>query len=371
LKIVIGSVLKPLTDVRHYHKIALSLLKIPASQVYILARCTTNLPVKDNLHFKSITPASVSLINRLSAPYKFLYYLFKVAPTAIVVCTHELLLPALFYKWYKGCILIYDVQENYRLNIKSNSTYNPLLKRILAFTVKTKERLSSQFVNCFWLAEQCYKTELSFVSDNNEVFENKSILSKEIRPFSFRNKEIVRFVFSGTIAEETGINEAITLITKLHKLDPKYSLTIVGCCHDPQLLRILNEKATVKPYIKLKINNEPINYESVIKEIQNSDLGIISYRQQENFNNKVPTKLYEYLSLGLPVILQGNEKWEKICNRYDAAIVMDFTDYDPEIIHQFIQEKVFYSTSATDPSELTWFSGENDFINSFLALLPK
>ncbi len=364
MKIIIGSVLKPLTDVRHYYKIALSLAKIPNTKISILARQTKNVPVCESITFEGIHSDKYSIFQRILTPCIFFIRVCLIRPDIVIVCTHELLIEAVFYKLISGCKLVYDVQENYALNIVSNRTYNSSFRPILSKYIALKEKLCAKFVDRFWLAESCYQHELTFLSDRFDILENKSVIQREIKPVSFKDMQNIQLLFSGTIAEENGIFEALELAKQLNKINSGYSLSIIGCCHQPELSTKLKEIADKQSFVKLQLSSKPIDYQDIIKEISKVDVGIISYHLQQNFINKVPTKLFEYLSIGLPVILQNNPKWSDLALKYGSSIKLNFKDFTASEIDIAIRSNSFYQGERIDLKELLWSSCEEKLIES-------
>jgi hypothetical protein len=49
---------------------------------------------------------------------------------------------------------VYDLQENYYQNIRYTDTYPPVIRHLLASTVRSVERISAPLVDHFLLAEK-------------------------------------------------------------------------------------------------------------------------------------------------------------------------------------------------------------------------
>ena len=120
---VIASVLKPVDDTRLYEKLGLSMRESKKYRVNIIGFEAKNPPVVPGLSFHSIYSGSRLDLGRLLAPWRFLRILFTLKPALLIVCTPELLLPAVIYKLFSGVRLWYDVQENYQKNIQYQSPY--------------------------------------------------------------------------------------------------------------------------------------------------------------------------------------------------------------------------------------------------------
>jgi hypothetical protein len=357
LKIVIGSVLKPLDDVRHYHKLALSLAEMPQNELFILARAVPYplIPKKETITFQSIISSQPNRWERWLAPWKFLLFILKVKPELVIVCTHELLIVIVLYRILFGSRIVYDIQENYAENVLQNASLSPILKGMVSRWIGVKERLCAPFVSQFWLAEACYAQELSFVRDESLVLENKSLFFRETGPITLASSPHIRLLFSGTVAEENGVFEAVHLVIALHQLDKRYHLHIIGCCHQVHTERKLREMAALHAdYIQLDVSNLPMSYEVIREAIFHATMGLVCYRPQKNFKDKMPTKLYEYSAAGLPVLLQQNSLWEQYCHPLQNALIVDFQEIDYKEIHWNIQKYSFYPSGNKAMEKCTW-----------------
>jgi len=357
LNIVIASILKPLDDVRHFQKLGTSFAKLPNVHIHILARDVRyQIPkFENNITFRSIFPSQGNLLERLLAPWKLFFYLVKVKPKQVIACTNELLIVIILYKILFGTKIVYDIQENYAENIRNKANLGFIAKSVLATFIRSKETICAKFIDQFWLAEACYEQELPFVRGKIKVLENKSLFFRHREAISLRNNATINLLFTGTIAKENGIFEAISLADALHKIDNRYRLTIIGCCHQPETAIELEKLAlTHKAFISLIYNTIPIEYRLIQENVLKADIGLICYQPQQNFKNKMPTKLYEYTTVGLPILLQTNPKWNRFCDDYKNAIPIDFQNFNAIGIHQSIQNTIFYPNGNNLAKQHTW-----------------
>jgi glycosyltransferase involved in cell wall biosynthesis len=357
LNIVIASILKPLDDVRHFQKLGNSLAKLPNVYVHILGRETTYQIPKtgSNITFRVLFPSQGNLFQRLIAPWRLFFYLVKVKPEQVISCTNELLIVIILYKILFGTKIVYDIQENYAENIRNKANLGFIAKSVIATYIRSIEIICAKFIDQFWLAEACYERELPFVKGKFITLENKSLFFRHREAISLRSNKVIHLLFSGTIAKENGIFEAIELAHALHKIDNRYRLTIVGCCHQPETAIELEKLAlTYKSFISLIHNTIPIEYRLIQENVLKADIGLICYQTQPNFKNKMPTKLYEYTTAGLPILLQNNPKWNRFCDDYKNAITIDFQNFNPIEIHQSIQNAIFYPNGNNLAKQHTW-----------------
>lgn len=370
LKIVIASVLKPLDDTRHYHKLAKTLAEEQGNEVHVMARETPHQqPLEhSNIHFQPLLPATHSVIQRSIAPFHFFLHVLRLEPDLLIVCTHELLLVAALAKYITGCALVYDVQENYVLNIQSNGTYKGWKQRVASFLVKLEEKWSHNSIDQFWLAETCYQTELSIPEHKAVILQNKALTFKEISTFSLKGKERIRLLFTGTVAEETGIWEALALVEKLHQQDPRFELKIVGCCHDLELLERLKRKAALCSFVSFLVSITPITYDEVQKAIEQADIGLVLYRPQANFQDKMPTKVYEYTAMGLIIISTFTLLLKNFYYVYQNGILFhNEKDFAENFLNE-LENKTFYPNGNHPIEPLLWESEKQKLLEAVKSL---
>jgi hypothetical protein len=249
--------------------------------------------------------------------------------------------------------IIYDIQENYFRNLIYTSAYPGLIRAVLAAYVRGKENVASFFFNHFFLAEKAYAQEFFFTRHRHTVLENK--LKKPLInvPSGKIGNQPIALLFSGTLAESTGIFLAIELAIKLHAMDSSVSLTIIGYCAKKKLLEKIRN--TIEPYkfIQLIGGDTLVPHVQIIEAIKSSTAGIISYPFNKSTYNSNPTKLYEYLGYRLPIVLIKHPGWASLCKEFNAAV-----EFDPKHIHAAeiivdLRNTRFYST---EPLNVYWES---------------
>jgi len=351
-RILLASLLKPVNDTRMYGKLGLSLCKLPNVNVHIAgfsAPVPTDAPT--NLYFHPIFDFKRLSINRFTTQRKYWKLLQTIKPDLLIVCTHELLLSSWLYCKNYSCKLIYDVQENYSLNLTAQDTYNPILKKLLATGVRSIENLTSPTIAHFFLAEQSYQQELPFIISRYTILENKykPTIDYKPRPTPVQVKpESIKLLYSGTISGIYGIFEAIQFATDWHKVNPQVTLTIIGyCAHQPTLQK-LQQTIVGKPYITLIGGDKLVPHSEVLQAITTHDLGLLPYQPNESTFRCIPTKLYEYMAYGLPILMQQNELWNDILSANNAGLSINFNNYSLANLESEVYSKTFYNKGIPD-----------------------
>jgi len=353
-RIVLASVLKPVDDTRMFEKIGKSLSRNPDYEIFIIGYPSQHAPEDPEINFLP-HPNFVRLsLQRLLTPLRILKKTYQVKPDVLIVNTHELLIVAVLNRIIFGSKIIYDVQENYWRNILWTDTFPPIARHIMAIWVRAKETLLSRFFHLFLLAEKGFEKEMTFFRNKSIVLENKSIVPTGLK----RSKQdgTIRLLFSGTISESTGVFEAIRLANSLHLIDQSVKLNIIGFCSRSSTLKAVKEAIEDKPFICLTGGDKLVPHHEIMAHIFNSDFGIIYYPASPHTENKIPTKLYEYLSARLPLLIQNYKPWLELCEPCQAAIPVDFNSpIDAAGLLQKMKQFEFYPVAPTD---VDWSSEE-------------
>ncbi len=362
IKITIASVLKPVDDVRAFWKLSQSIAKTNKYDVNIIGNTGKKEVVNKNINFHAHAISRSNWPKRLFVREKILFKILKLRPKVLVITTHELINVALIVKLVTGCRIIYDVQENYFLNIYHiNSSY---FRKIYAYLVRFKENISRPFISHYWLAEKCYADELPFIKNKSSVIENKA-LKLEIEPSEFENPKLL---FTGTISIYGGIENAIQVFEEFYKINPNTSLKIVGQIHNRPLEERLKQAEKKYKNIELNISFDPVSYEKIIDAIQASNLGIIGYEESPANAKKIPTKLYEYSRYKLPYLVNKNTTWASMGETLGGAIPVDFKELNASLLSK-IMENPAYLFPKSYPEDMTWEYEEQKIFTSIKSLI--
>src|SRR5260221_117393 len=162
------------------------------------------------------------------------------------------------------------------------------------------------------------------------------------------HKDFIQLIFTGTIAESTGIFQAIELAKKLHSAESKIRLIIIGYCAQPKVLRQIEMEVSQNSFISLIGGKDLIPHSSIMNAICTASFGIVHYPLSPHTENKIPTKLYEYLACQLPILLQNHKPWVEMCAPFNSAITIDFEQPAVELILRKIHSEIFYAAVHVD-----------------------
>jgi hypothetical protein len=333
--ILLASVLKPVDDTRMLGKFARTLAALGA-RVAVAGRAsasTSPLPARISQH--AIFEGGRLSLGRLAAQVRYWRLLGQLRPRLVVVHAPELLpLTLLWRALGRQRQFIYDIRENYALNVSTQGVYGGLAQHGLASGLRWVEGLAARRAAALTLAEASYAAELPFLGllpSRVVVLENKyqpaptEQLPTAPRPLPPPN-EPLRLLYSGTISELNGLRAAVGLAEALHAGWPGGALLIlIGFCQRPELLAELARWQAQGLPIELIGGVTAVPHAAIVAEIRRSHLGLALYEPHPSTWRCRPTKLFEYLAHGLPVLIPENSLWEALITEHDAGLSGDFS----------------------------------------------
>lgn len=327
-KIVIASVLKPVDEVRMYGKIAISLAN-QGHEVHVYGRATSQSKQTSTILLHPQLLKDRLSLHRLILPWKLLFKWFSVKPDLLIVCTHELLFVALIYKLLQPVKLLYDVQENYFLNVLHTTAFPKVLRLPLACFTRLKEKLAAPFIHHFFLAEAVYANQLRFTHKDYSIIANT--VAKPL-PGRLKTTHTHQWLFSGTLADSTGVYRAIELVKAVHQFEPKVQLTICG--YAPLVSEQLQIRSLCAGYdfIVLKGIETPVAHSTIVEAIHQSNVGFIYYPPMPHTTGRIATKFYEYSSLGLSILTFQHQAIANMVKAYGLGWVLAGREKAEEIV---------------------------------------
>jgi glycosyltransferase involved in cell wall biosynthesis len=358
--VVIATILKPVDDVRGYEKIGRALADSGLFRVHLIGSSGSTASPAPNTHFHSLGRFDRLSWARWTASFRVLGVLHRLRPELLIIATHELVLAAVYAKFFMRSKIVYDIQENYFRNILYTNAFPFLLRGPLALYIRLKELMCSRFFDLFVLAEKVYKDQLSFARKGSVVLENKAIIPDD---FQRRPGAGIELVFSGTLGESTGVFEAIRLASLLHDVDESVKLHIVGYCPNSTDRIRLKDDVKGRPFITLTGIDEVLPHATILKAISSANFGIVCYPRSPHTEGRAPTKVYEYLACRLPVL--ASEQWASWFEPYQAAVVFNSHTHASTLIAS-LRSGRFYQRA---PTKVLWKDEEGTLIRSLSQLV--
>jgi glycosyltransferase involved in cell wall biosynthesis len=360
-KIIIASVLKPLKDPRAYYRFGHSLRETNKYQINIIGFSSKKAPDEKNISFYSIFTKKRKHVSRFFSGLKLIGQIKKVKPKIIILSSWELLPAAVIGKIIFGGKLVYDVQENHISNIQYNRSTSLWKKAVAKGLIGFFETISRPLISYFLLAEQCYVKELPdftpYLVLENKFYGNPVHINREVR----LDKNVVKFLISGTITEVYGIVDAIEWFKIVHQGLPNIHLNIIGHCPLPEYEEKIIKACEGIEAISLTLSEQAVPYAEILEAYAQSDVILMPYHQLPSIKDKIPSKLYESLALGKPYLISPNANWQALTEKYNSGLSIEFRDLENAAKNlAFFLQGTYYRNLPGH--EILWKSDEGKFL---------
>jgi Glycosyltransferase len=241
----------------------------------------------------------------------------------------ELLPLAGLLKTRTGAQVVYDMHENYR-------SKGAMLGRFL----RALERWAFRWVDHVLIAEQSYR---AIVEDHAVPH---TYIPNYVRPIGEEHPpppvEIreppTRLLYTGTLSDSRGLGTMIDLAARIRRADRPETITLVGICRYPTQ-RARTEKQIRRGGLGAVVDR--VGWDAYVRpstmppHYRRADVGLALCEPHPNHVGSIPTKFYEYLHYGLPLICSDIPLWRRFVERHgcgavvppgDPAAVLDVID---------------------------------------------
>ncbi len=315
------TVLNPARHTRIFHKLGWSQVQ-QGWQVSVAGQDVANAPYRESgIQVIPMSPFSRLSWRRWSIRREFMRLAKELQPDAVTIHAPELLPLARRIHQATGARIWYDVHEDYAANIRHARYYPRWLRGWLARRVRSMERQAMASLWRVSYAEACYLDILDAGP--------KAMLLPNLFPAHLAHNTDTRavpnqpyFLYGGTIAREWGVMATIDWWEQIHEFRP-YPLVIAGYCAQPGFWAELQARIRQSPYsahIRVIGGEEYVPYPQMIGLIQHCEAGFGLYEPLPHLAKKIPTKFYEFLALGKPLIYRESGFWSEFGQKHPLGV---------------------------------------------------
>jgi glycosyltransferase involved in cell wall biosynthesis len=133
-------------------------------------------------------------------------------------------------------------------------------------------------------------------SPQDSVFKKENV---EITDKNSTNNMRFRIMFHGTIVERHGLDIALKVVQKLRYQIPELEFLVYGGGDFVNNFLELREKLNLKDIVHY---GGEVSLEKIVSLIKTIDLGLIPNKRSPFTEINMPTRIFEYLCLGKPVV---------------------------------------------------------------------
>jgi len=219
----------------------------------------------------------------------------------------ELIITA-FIPFIKKKKVIFDVHENISKQIKSKENLSSWKKKVYSSLYKWTEKIFHKTISHYILAEKSY--EPLYEEDRRTTIYNFPIVQK------VPEKEIQtgKIVYVGNwIQVERGALELIKAVIKLKEQNIDFELFWIGEFQKGSSLQLeietLIKHSGIEDSVKFLGR---MDYNLLFDVIAGSNIGYSCLHRVGNFLESYPTKIFEYMMCGVPVVCSDFPLWKEI-----------------------------------------------------------
>ncbi len=228
----------------------------------------------------------------------------------------ELLPLAFLLKTTTGARIVYDMHENYR-------SKGALLGRGL----RALERWAFRWVDHVLLAEESYRT----IVDGHAV--PRTYIANYFRPIGDENpvdpgeisESPTRLLYTGTLSDSRGLRTMVDLAARIRRARRPETIELVGVCHRGRQRARADERIQTEGLGDVL---ERVGWDTYVQpsamppHYRRADVGLALCRPHPNHVGSLPTKFYEYLHYGLPLICSDFPRWRRFVEKHECGAVV-------------------------------------------------
>lgn len=215
--------------------------------------------------------------------------------------------------------IIYDIHENVSLQILTKDWIPKFLRSFFSKVYKFRERKALNFIAWLLLAEDSYLEEYKGYKKKT-VIRNYPIIKKDLIENKVNN--LKELIYVGAINEKRGIFEIIKAVNILNKKNQEVKVKIVGDIEERLKSRI-NEFIDFLGLRDNIIFTGRVAYPEAMRLIRGAGIGLSILKPIPNYVDSLPTKIFEYMMNGLPVVASNFPLWKKIIESNNCGICVN------------------------------------------------
>jgi glycosyltransferase involved in cell wall biosynthesis len=230
------------------------------------------------------------------------------------------LIPAAILLSLLGYKTIYDVHEDYPENIRIKQWVPWVIRRPLALMMKMLEKVATRTCAAVFVVTD--KIGRRFPQERTSQLRNYPRLA-EVEAGSTRPEEIrsdAPLIFVGGLTTVRGICEMVEGLNLAESLSRR--LLILGSAKDKSLQDWLKEQEN---HGHLRLEGW-CTRDEVVRAMAGARCGMLPYLPTPPHVDALPTKLFEYMGAGLPIIASDFPLWREIIHRQGCGLLVDPTN---------------------------------------------
>lgn len=265
-----------------------------------------------------------------------------------------------------GRRVIWDMHEDTANDIMTKTYLSSPLRWLMSRLYRAIQDLSARTLDGFILAEDSY-TEQFPVDVRTCVVHNYPVLQR-LQAHCNSAKTPRSLVYIGSISRNRGIFQLLDIVTEIRRHFADVRLRLIGPFTDAVLERDVRQLIATRG---LETNVEilgAIRNADALPLVAQSMIGLALLLPEPNFERSLPTKMFEYMGLGLPVAVSNFPLWRDIVVGTDSGVALDPFDTSGasavlmDILSDDARYEVLAANAARAAENYSWDSEQERFI---------
>jgi glycosyltransferase involved in cell wall biosynthesis len=245
-----------------------------------------------------------------------------------------LALPAIVIGWWFKIPALLDLAENYPAMLKDRLLYTPtsLIGRVVRHPAPAKiiEKLVLALVDRIVVVVEESRDRLLAMGvpgDRMSIVSNTPPLDRWAGEPTHRkdghSEEAPHFVYLGNLDGSRGVDTAIKAIGLLKDRQAYARLSIIGTGPNIAQFRKLAEALEVTDRVAILGR---LGFSDVQKIMAEANVGLIPHYDTEAWNSTIPNKLFDFMSMGKPVVVSEAKPTARIVREEQCGVVFKAQD---------------------------------------------
>ncbi len=304
-------------DTRIFHKECRSLAS-EGHEVHLVVRHDRD-EIVDGIHIHAIPPTRNRIRRVLGATLDI--YRRAMEERYDVCHFHDPeLIPAGLLLKARGRTVVYDAHEDYPVYFRSKEAFPPILRRPFSLAIAALERVSAPLFDAVVTVTPTIQRRFERMNKNSVLVCNFpfAVEAAGFRDTASRDDNKASVVYVGSLTLDRGIREMIQAIGIAHERMP------VGFMLAGDFVSADNEaKVRSLPEFAFVDYRGRTTLEETRELYRNARAGLVLLHPKANYMDAYPTKLFEYMAAGLPVVASDFPLWRSIVDGAGCGICVD------------------------------------------------
>jgi glycosyltransferase involved in cell wall biosynthesis len=306
----------PPLDVRIFHKECRSLARA-GYEVIVLGNHESNETV-DAVKLQGLGAANGRIQRMTVKLTKMCRAAFEVAADVYHIHDPELLVVGLALR-AAGKRVVYDIHEDLPRTVLLKAYIPSILRKPLLWIVEHAENAAARRMSGLITATPALADRFGSIHRNTVVVNNFVILDEFIPSTrsEWKNRDSA-VAYYGGISEERGIQEMVAAMDLL-PATLHLKLELGGCFY----VKEQEAKLATKPYWKHVNWHGRLDRSDIAFLLNRVQVGLVVLHPDEAYLTSQPTKLFEYMAAGIPVVASDFPLWRSIIQGSGCGLLVD------------------------------------------------